>query len=172
MRVHLTSVEIFRSSKETTEMYPTQGFHPASQHIPIRTQHPPPPPPPRVGGIFQDLIANGIQQQQQQQQLNLNGEVAQLAFRVSALEQMVALQQQNNEIMLRLINALTASAPASVPAPTCNSASVPSVVPSVRTDAADDISVTVVAADVEEVVEEAIAELKELTNNGVRRAAF
>ena len=141
--VRSTIIKILSICKEN--MF-ANGFH-AQQ-----AQPPPPPPPGRPfggGGIFQDLIANA--------QHPLHGDVAHLAIRVSALEQMVALQQQNNDIMIRLINALTAGA------------SGASGMANQHRPMNESISVVTVLSGN---AEEAIDELRDLKNNGVRRAAF
>ena len=104
------------------------------------------------GGIGQDLfgvIASN------------NADVSQLAFRVSALEQLMSMQQQNNEVMLRLINALS-SQPATTTATTaaaCSETATAAVF--VMTESTESTEST-----------EVPAALSDLAQNGVRRAAF
>ena len=104
---------------------------------------PPPPPPPRYGGgLLQDLLAHG------------STDLTQLALRVSALEQQAALQQQNNEIMLRLINALSSPVQS---APSSGVLACAVVTPSEEPDMK---------------VDDASNAIDDLAHNGIRRAAF
>jgi hypothetical protein len=95
-------------------------------------------------------------------------DLTQLALRVSALEQQAALQQQNNEIMLRLINALSPQAPSAPVAPSSDASGVMACAVITPSEEKVDIEmVKVVAA-----AEGSSSGIEDLAHNGIRRAAF